>query len=110
MTEEVGWGKEAGIKRLRHLRELGRRGQCPSDSRMLNANYSGMRSLGCLMQTVINLMAGIRNTWFQMRTPFLGPSKSILFLPLACTDVYLVGRGRGRKAGRWSYYGSCQPH
>lgn len=43
------------------------------------------------MQTAINLMAGIRNTWFQMRALFLGPSKSILFLPLACTDLYLVG-------------------
>lgn len=91
---------ETGIKRLRHLRELARRGQGPSDSRILNPNYSGMLSMGCLMQTVINLQAGIRNTWFQMRTPFLGPSKSIPFLPLACTDLYLVGGGRGRKAGR----------
>lgn len=100
MTEEVGWGMEAGIKRLRHLRELARRGHCPSASRILNPNYSGMLSIGCPMQTVINLMAGIRNTWFQMRMPFLGPSKSILFLPLACTDLYLVGGGRGRKTGR----------
>lgn len=83
MTEEVGWGMEAGIKRLRHLRELARRGQCPSDDRILNPNYSGMLSMGCLMQTAINLMAGIRNTWFWMRTPFLVQSKSIFFLPLA---------------------------
>lgn len=100
MTEEVCWGLEAGIKRLRYLRELTRRGQCPSDGRILNSNYSGMLSMGCLMQTVINLTAGIRNTWFQMATPFLGPSKSILFLPLACTDLYLVGGERGRKTCR----------
>lgn len=97
MTEEVGWGMEDGIKRLRHLREITRRGQWPSDGRIQNPNYSGMLSVGCMMQTAINLMAGIRNTWFQMRTLFLGPSKSILFLPLACTDLYLVG-GRGAKA------------
>lgn len=100
MTEEAGWGMEAGIKRLRHLSELARRGQCPSDGRILNPNYSGMLSMGCLMQTAVNLMAGIRNTWFQLRTPFLGPSKSILFLPLACTDLYLAGGGRGRKTSR----------
>lgn len=61
---------EAGIKKLRHLIELARRGQCPSVVGVQNPNYLGMLSMGCLMQTVINLMAGIRNTWFQMRTPF----------------------------------------
>lgn len=100
MTEEVGWGMEDGIKRLRHRREIARRGQCPSDGRIPNPNYSGMLGVGCLMQTAINLMAGIRNTWFQMRMLFLGPSKSILFLPLACTDLYLVGGGRAKTTGR----------
>lgn len=55
---------ETGIKKLRHLRELASRGQCPSADRIWNPNYLGMFSVGCLMQTVINLMAGIRNTWF----------------------------------------------
>lgn len=100
MTEEVGWGMEDGIKRLKHLGKIARRGQCPSDGRIQNPNYSGMLSVGCLMQTAINLMAGLRNTWFQIRTLFSGSSKSILFLPLACTDLYLVRGGGAKATGR----------
>lgn len=54
--------------------------------------------MGCPMQTAINLTAGIRDTWFQMGTPFPGPSASNIFLPLACTDFYLgVQQGEGEE-------------
>lgn len=77
-------------KSLDTLESSSRRGQCPSAD-ILNPNYSGMLTMSCLMQTVINLMAGIRDTWFQIRMSFTGLSKSIFFLPLPCTDLCLGG-------------------